>query len=452
MKNSGFMKVFKFSYEQAMKSKSTKITIAIFIVIALLFLPIKTLISEGFEKEETKTWIEKIYIRTDNKEFYNSLLAVVNGELEKEADIVIIAEEEIDAVIEELKAEDSEAVYVEVMLNEDIASEKFGLSYKIVHGNGETAEEKADALSSILVDKSKDIVIGYYAVSEDTSKTLVHSEYETKLFDANGNEIVDDSGLNDKEYWFTYGIILGLIIVTSFIGSMVAEGIVSEKANKVIEYIMITLKPMDLIIGKVLSSMAVLFTMLGSVGVAFVASTFINKAIDSDAENVLQMINGFVKDGTLKGLNIFSFIIVIAVIAAGSYFFSILGGLSGGMVSKVEEMSEGLKIYMVLFMIGAYMAMFMCISANASGTGWGAFSYLVYLLPISSMFIMPSYLLIGKVEMWLGIVALLILIVTAVLLTMLASRIFGQMIYHNGSPLKLTDIISMSKEGKKHEE
>lgn len=451
MKNSGFMKVFKFSYEQAMKSKSTKITLIIFIVIALLFLPVKTLISGGLDEEETKTEIEKVYVNTDNEEFFNNFVIQVNGELEKEASFTRITDGEYEDTISTLKEEESEELYVDIMLDEDENSETFGLSYKIVYGMGEKAEEKADTLSNILMDKSKDIVVGYYGVTEDTAKTLVPSEYEVKLFDVDGNEIVDDSGLNDAEYWFTYGVILVLIIITSFIGSTVAEGIVAEKANKVIEYIMITLKPMELIIGKVLSGMAVLFTMVGSVMIAFCASTFINKSLDSDADTVIQMVKGFIDEGTLKGVSVLNVIIVIAVIFAGSYFFSILGGLSGGMVSKVEEMSEGLKIYMILFIIGAYMALFMSITANTAGSGWGAFSYVVYLLPISSMFIIPSYLLIGKIEMWIGLLALVILVVSAVLLTALASRIFGQMIYHNGSPLKIKDIISMSKEGKKNE-
>ncbi len=453
MKNSGFMKVFRFSYVQDMKSKSTKITLAIFVVVALLFFPVKTIISGGLddETEDTKTQLETVYVNTDNELLYNNLVTVVNSELEKEATFTMIGENEYEDTIKKLRDEECNDIYLEVAFDEDETSDSFGISYKLVYGNGEDAEDKADTLDSILMDNSKDVVIAYYGITEDVAKTLVPSQYETRIYDAEGNEVIDDSGLNEAEYWFTYGFIMVLIMMTSFIGSMTADGIVGEKANRVIEYVMITLKPMDLIIGKVMSSLAMVFTIVGSTLVSLGVSTFINTAIDSDAKNIFQMINGFVADGVLKDVNVLSVILVILVIFAGSYFYSILGALSGGMVSKVEEMAEGLKIYMVLFMIGAYMAMFMAVSANTAGSGWGPFSYVVYLLPNSSLFIIPAYLLIGKVQVWIAIVAIIIVVVAAALLTALASRIFGQMLYHNGSPLKLKDIFAMAKEEKKNE-
>lgn len=452
MKNSGFMKVFKFSYVQAMKSKSNRIMLAIFIIVSLVFFPAKTIISGSFnnEKKNDKK-IEKVYVNTENEELYNKFTTIINAEFNKAADFKMVSDKEYDSIIEELKGENSNALYLEISFDEDETSDKFGLYYKLVYGNGEAAKDMAKKLEGVLGEKSKDVVIAYYGISEEVAQTLTPSEFETKVYDTNGNEVVDNSGLNNSEYWFTYGVIMVLIIITSMIGSTVAEGIVSEKANRVIEYIMINLKPMELIIGKVLSGMAILFTMVASVLVPLTISSYLNKALDKDAKTLFEMLGGFVEDGTLNGINVINVLLVILIIFAGCYFYSILGGLSGGMVSKVEEMAEGLKIYMILFMIGAYLAMFMAISANTAGSGWGAMSYVVYLLPVSSMFIMPSYLLIGKVETWIAVAALIIVVLAAALLTVLASRIFGQMLYHNGSPMKIKDIISMTKEGEKHE-
>ncbi len=451
MKNSGFMKVFKFSYIQAMKSKSMKIMLAIIVVIALIFLPAKTLISGSFDSdEETASQIETVYVQTDNEDFFNSLANVVNAELEKTATFVSVSESEYDETLRKLESKDSNDIYLKVNFVEDVESEDFGLTYRVIYGNGEEASDKAQTLDAILMDKSKDIIIAYYGVDEEAAKTLVPSEYETKMYDVDGNEIEDNSGLNDSEYWFAYGFIMILMIVVMSIGSTVAEGIVSEKANRVIEYIMITTKPMELIIGKVLSGIATLFTILGAGVLAFCGSTFLNQALDADADTVVEIFKNLIENGTLKGLNFVNVIIAIAVIFVGSYVYSIIGGLSGGMVSKVEEMAEGLKIYTMLFIVGVYLAMFMVISASEGGS-WGGFSYVVYLLPISSVFIIPAYILMGKVEMWIALLALVVAVIIAALFTALASRIFGQMIYHNGSPLKLKDIISMTKEGKKHE-
>lgn len=451
MKNSGFMKVFKFSYEQGMKSKSTKIMLGIFVAIALLFLPVKSLISGGLNLEEDeKAKIETVYVQTDNEELFNTLVATVNAELENEASFNMVSEADYDKTLKKLEDKNSDEIYLQVNFVEDMTSENFGLSYKLIYGNGEDAKEIANSLDSILMDKSKDMLMTYYGIDEETAKTLVPGEYETKVFDVDGKEVMDDSGLSMAEYWISYGFIMVFMIVVMAVGSTVAQEIVAEKANRVIEYIMLTLKPMDLIIGKVLSGIAQLFTIVGSTLIAFAASTFINKAIDKDAQTVVEMIEKLMEDEIFKGFNVINILIAIAVIFAGSYFYSILGGLSGGMVSKVEEMSEGLKIYTVIFMIGVYLAMFMMMSAS-SGESWGAFSYVVYLLPASSLFVIPPYILMGKIELWIALVALVVCVIVGALFTALASRVFGQMIYHNGSPLKIKDIMSMTKEGKKHE-
>lgn len=451
MKNRGFMKVFKFSYEQSMKSKSTKISIAILVLVALLFLPIKTIVSGGLDEDVEKVQVESVYVKTENEALYNELVNMVNSKLDENAKFSMISDEQYDDTVKKLKADDSTDLYLEVYFNEDETSEEFGLSYKLVYGKGEKAEEIADTLDAILMENSKDMIIAYYGISEEVAKTLVPSEYDIKVFDADGNEVIEDKGLTNTEYWFTYGVIFVLIMMISFIGSMTAEGIVAEKANRVIEYIMITLKPMDLIIGKVLSAIATLYTMFGATILAFIVSTFINKALDSNAKNVVGIVSDFVAEGVLKGFNVVNVIIALLIVFAGSYFYSILGALSGGLVSKVEEMTEGLKIFMMLFMVGAYMAMFLAVTANSSGSDWGVASYLVYLLPISSMFIIPAYILLGKVSTVIAILAVAVAVIFAVLLTALASKIFGQMLYHNGSPLTIKDIISMTKEGKINE-
>ena len=134
MKNSGFMKVFKFSYSQAMKSKSMKIMIAIIMAIALVFLPAKTLISGSFDAEdENAAQIETVYVQTDNEAFFDSLCKVVNGELESEATFTRVSEAEYEDMMKQLEADDSNDVYLKINFDENVESESFGLSYRLIY-------------------------------------------------------------------------------------------------------------------------------------------------------------------------------------------------------------------------------------------------------------------------------------------------------------------------------
>lgn len=447
-KSSGFLKVFKFSYIQNMKSKSTLITMLVFVIIGLLIFPIKS-ITKGIKGDSNdKVQIDKLYVYVED----DKLFECIKDNLKDASEVERIDEPASKSVIESLKESEDNQVYLEVSFSKEIESEDFGLQYKVVYGKAKDSKDAAQSLTGNIREANKNILYQYYEVSEDVQNNLKESTYEVKMFDENGKEIADDNGLNNFEYWFTYSVIMVLVIVLSFSGSMVAEGIVGEKANRVIEYIMVNLKPMDLILGKIVSGIAVFMTIFTSLIASVVVSSLFNSAvIDTDAKNVFDYINDLVNSGELVEFNALSVLFFILFIILGLYFYGVVSGLCGGMVSKVEEMAEGLKIFTFMLMIGAYLPLFMSMSSNLSSSGWGAFQYVVFLLPISSPFIVPTYFLLGKVNAGIAFGAIAILFVCSLLLTLLASRIFGQMLYHNGSPLKLKDIISLSKGSKKKE-
>lgn len=449
MKNSGFFKVLQFSYVQLLKSKTTKITLIILVILSLLSYPVITLISGSFEKTETETALQKVYITVDD-ELYKPVTENIEKIYEQKVDFERVSDDKYDSLIKELVSKKENSIYLVVDCDTDVTSESFGIYYKIIYDDGDNASDKADRLLNIISECCEDITLEYCDVSEEQAKQIESSNMNIKMFDAKGNEIKDNTGLSMIEYNFTYVILFVLIIIISFSGSAVAEGIVSEKANKVIEYIMVNIKPMELILGKVVSGIAYLLTIMLSVFVSLITSSYINKVMfDSNGKTLFDTVNELIEEGVMSGLNIGNVIVAIVVIVAGIYFFGIVGGLSGGMVSKVEEMGEGLKIYSFLMVIGAYAALGLCMSASVSGSGWGAISYVVYLLPISSVFIVPSYLLLGKISVIVALGSLAILIVSNLLLTWLAGRIFGQMLYHNGSVLKIKDIVRLTKDSRK---
>jgi ABC-2 type transport system permease protein len=96
---------------------------------------------------------------------------------------------------------------------------------------------------------------------------------------------------------------------------------------------------------------------------------------------------------------------------------------------------------------GAYLGMAVCI-VNVSGNSGGVLSYVAYLLPISSVFVTPIFILLGKISVVWGLVSLFVQIISLAGLALFTAKVYEALILHNGNRLKLKDLISITKEAK----
>ena len=123
-----------------------------------------------------------------------------------------------------------------------------------------------------------------------------------------------------------------------------------------------------------------------------------------------------------------------------------LAALAGAAVSKMEEISEGVKIYSFIMIIGAYLSIF--VISSGSYTGDSFVKYLACFLPVSAPFITPGTLLSAHLPVVYGLLVLGILLVSLILLTKFVASVYESMIYYNGSALKIKDIIQISKQNR----
>ncbi|MFQ9933020.1 MAG: hypothetical protein ACLRVQ_01115 [Lachnospiraceae bacterium] len=214
---------------------------------------------------------------------------------------------------------------------------------------------------------------------------------------------------------------------------------------------MTSVKPMAILVGKVLSAMLMMLTILAGLAVSFVVSIFINNIMfpSDDGSIVLPgVLTDMVEKGAISGITPLNIILIIILLTAGCVFYGLVAGIAGATVSKIEEMAEGMKIFTFTMIVGAYLPLFLSMTNSVGETGWGTMTYVVYLLPISSIFILPQYLILGKVQAGIVVGAIGILIVSVVLLLLLVNKVYEHMLYSNGAPLKVKDIIKMAKPDK----
>ena len=132
------------------------------------------------------------------------------------------------------------------------------------------------------------------------------------------------------------------------------------------------------------------------------------------------------------------------------WFFLFIAGIAGASVSKMEEMNEGMVMFTMLVIVGAYMSLALSMSNVFAENGQlsGTFAMVCCLLPISSIFTVPANLMMGSVSAVTGLLSILILVAGNVLMLVITSKIYEYLLFYNGVTLKIRDIIHIIRYGR----
>ena len=253
-----------------------------------------------------------------------------------------------------------------------------------------------------------------------------------------------------------------LFILIFAYGQIVAQSIAIEKTSRVMELLLTSVRPLAVVIGKVLAMGLISllqFLMIGILGVVSFAATApfgiggdIMKIMDNPAlqtgqnADIAQALTS--SFGTLSPL---TFILIFLIFILGFLFFALIAALVGASVSRMEDLAQAMQPYSLLGVLGFYLAYLPVMttmnnleSGAASISGMQMFSYF---FPISSPFALPSALLLGTLSLPQVLIAVLILAAFDVLVAVVVARVYEMIILHNGSRLKFGEIIKMA--GKK---
>jgi len=146
----------------------------------------------------------------------------------------------------------------------------------------------------------------------------------------------------------------------------------------------------------------------------------------------------------LSGVNVGEALIALVAVICGMLFFCMLAGLCGATASKLEELAESTKLYTMLLIVG-FLLSFAVVMMMVSGAGNPTFTNICCLVPISSPFLLPSCLLLGKVPLGISIIGLVILVVFVWALFTLAAMVYESLIFYNGKVMSFKDILQIAK-------
>lgn len=221
----------------------------------------------------------------------------------------------------------------------------------------------------------------------------------------------DASGEEGQTLIAYFGLLL-LYMAVLLYGTWILTGVTEEKSNRVVEVLLSSVRPWQILGGKILGiGTLAMAQLLGTIVVAAVALR-LTGAFDLPAIEAVTVVN------------------LLVWFVIGFLIFAVLFGAAGSLVSRSED-AQTIAMPMT---IAAVIGFFVSISALDDPTG--AVATVFTFVPITAPFVVPVRAALDAIPGWQYIVALVLSAGFLVLFTIVGGRIYAGGVLKFGSRVK----------------
>lgn len=217
------------------------------------------------------------------------------------------------------------------------------------------------------------------------------------------------------------GMLCGVLLFVGILGGgqLIAQGVVEEKSSRVVELLLATVKPWQLMTGKILGIGTAAFTQVA----LFVATAYISFQSTSLSDRISFSMGGVA----------FSIILWFLI---GFTTYAILLAALASLVSRQEEVSSVVTPVMIILMIPYFASV-----TVAPQEPNGAIMTWLSQLPLTAPLSMPTRLAVTTVPTSQLALALVLNILLIPALIWLASKIYSNAILRTGARIKLSEAL-----------
>ena len=289
-------------------------------------------------------------------------------------------------------------------------------------------EENIAAQIATIVEREK--LLSYDIENLDEILAAVKTDIELSTFinDGTGEEETMESTSSGISY--VLGMLLGMLLYMVIIlyGQMVLTSVVEEKASRVIDVMVTSCTPFQLMMGKILGIAAVALTQIAIwAALVIAASRFLIPAVFSaeitaTSGMMMQSLVGTLGDtGYIASL----FAYVTLFILGGFLLYASLYAASGSAVDSVQDGQQFNTIIMLPIIVSIIVMMSVFNDPNSALAFWAS------MIPFTSPIVMIARIPFG-IPTWEIAVSLVALYLTFILTTWLAAKIFRVGIFMHG--------------------
>ncbi|MBQ3172791.1 MAG: ABC transporter permease [Alistipes sp.] len=289
-------------------------------------------------------------------------------------------------------------------------------------------EESIAAQISAIIEREKLLEYNIENLDEILASVETDIELSTFLNDGTGQEESMETTSSGISY--ALGMILGMLLYMVIIlyGQMVLTSVVEEKASRVIDVMVTSATPFQLMMGKILGIAAVALTQIAIwAALIIAASKFLIPALFTPevAATNDAMFEALVVTLGDTGYIATLFAYVALFILGGFLLYASLYAASGSAVDSVQDGQQFNTIIMLPIILSIIIMMSVFNDPNSPIAFWSS------MIPFTSPIVMIARIPFG-IPTWEIIVSLLVLYVSFVVTTWLAAKIFRVGIFMHG--------------------
>lgn len=380
---SGTGQVYRFTLSQLLKSRANRVTLIIMVLLAAVSMPLTALL--GGETPETSDTAGLASVRVDNR---TDLALDFSGDAYWADTDFSAGAGEPDAVV-------------------TITGDETGYQVAVVGSESAHAGE----LSQLAETARQAVRNACLQVAGLSSRQL------EALTASTGEEDSHEDG-----FWVQYGYSILAMILCLMSASYVIRAVVEEKDSRLVELLLVSVKPMALLAGKILAVMAFTFgwllAMLAGFGVScgLTAGLMGPGVLQKQLSGLLAAVPR-VQEDLWQAAGVL--LVLLVSLGLGYLTMSLIGGVAGACCSGMEEAGEATGPVMLLTMTG-YLA-----SCVVGAVPSGPVAVFSTLCPVVSIFCAPVQFAGGNVSFWLVLASWAIQAAVIWGLLTLASRVYA---------------------------
>lgn len=420
----GWRQVFSFTFKQSIKIKSFKVTTVVLSIILFLAGLLINVLPAAFSSEDTDATfpIETVYVYNETDVSFD--LAPLSASIPAYENITYkTSDKELDALLKELSDPEGTSAILKITFSEE---DGYMLDMHLPQESWLVPDDCSEFLKdAILFFQTQRILnsgISPEALVAASQPILSESFFESEDNGAFGQELL--------EMLFPMLFSLVLYIIILLYGQSVAKSVISEKSSKLMEFLLVTIRPYGLIAGKVLAmfTLAILqFLFFAAMGVfGFLLGDVIAKNMFPGYSNFLLEIIAFMRDNGILAFSIPAIVLSILGIALAFLFYCSLAGAVSSSLTSTENLSSGMGLFQ-LPVIASFLLTYMAPMYHNP-----ALITVIKYVPFTSAFTVPCQILIGTISLTEGSIALLVLLISTIAMMILTGKLYKARVFYRG--------------------
>lgn len=396
-----FWSIFSFTYKETIKNKGLIISTIITLVLMLGFFNADKIM--GLFKGDSSKDLIMVSTSVGEDVLNKDVLSRLNDD---SFEIQLTnKEDEASKVKKEIESGDSK---YKALLEISVGSEVTGKLF-VNEMPGDSLSKK---VNKILNDAKFTFTMQKYNLTPDEYASIMSP---AKL------DIIQSGNASFERMILVYALVFGIYIITLTFGSMVANSVIEEKSNRIMETLITMAKPMELFFGKVLGVCAVGLTQI-AIFIGFGLVMLKTSGISLEAISSLNLNPGI----------IFAFIVYFLL---GYLTFSMLYAAVASLATSAQDVNSSMGAITLIF-VGVFMLAMNCM-VNIESTLAKVFSY----VPFASPLIMFERIVLSKVTVMEILITTIINVGFILIVGYFSSKLYKKGTLHYGKKVSLIKML-----------